>query len=82
MAISRPSKADVVIVRRPIGDDCMAIIAFGRLNRMSTVDRRTERTIGMSKQDIADNYIDQKSYGVLFGRDCIIFLPAVVEREI
>ena len=39
-------------------------------------------SIGMSKQDIADNYIDQKSYGVLFGRDCIIFLPAVVEREI
>ena len=52
--ISRSSKADVVICRRRVGDDCMAIIAFGRLNRMLTV----ERTIGTSKRDIADNYIE------------------------
>ena len=37
----RSSKADVVLDRQPIGDNCMAIIAFGQLNRMLTVDRRT-----------------------------------------
>ena len=63
--ISRSSKADVVIERRPIDDNCIAIIAFGRLNRMTTVDRRT----GHCRQ-----LIDQKLYGVLFDRDCIIFL--------
>ena len=52
--ISRSSKADVVICRRPVGDDYMAIITFGRLNRMLAV----ERTIGPSKQDIAHNYVE------------------------
>jgi len=35
------SKADVVLDRQPIGDNCMAIIAYRRLNRILTIVRRT-----------------------------------------